>query len=296
MVRLSIVITAFKEPKTIGKAIQSFIEQDIGVSYELIGVAPDEETSDIIKEYGRKYKQIKYLKDPGKGKPHALNLVLKKVKGEIIILTDGDVHVQDGTVEKLVKHFEDEKVGAVSGHPVPISPRNKKFGYWAHLLTAMIHNKRLKATKQGKFISCSGYLYAIRGGLVKEIPWDTLSDDAWISHLIFNQGYKTKYEPGAEVYIKYPDNFKDWITQKRRSAGGYNQIKYKFKEKNVDRSFTKEAVGIGKVLRFPNNLKEMFWTIELIFARIYLWAKIFKSINFEEKKFEDVWVRIESTK
>ena len=48
---ISIIITAFKEPKTIGKAIESFTNQKIKEKYELYVVAPDKETLDIARKY-----------------------------------------------------------------------------------------------------------------------------------------------------------------------------------------------------------------------------------------------------
>ena len=98
------------------------------------------------------------------------------------------------------------------------------------------------------------------------------------------------------VYIKYPTNFSDWIKQKKRSAGGYNQLKYLLKHKTNDRTLLKESAGILAVLKYPKNIKELFWTFQLIFARIYLWALIFIDINILKKDFKKVWVRIESTK
>ena len=128
------------------------------------------------------------------------------------------------------------------------------------------------------------------------MPEDTLSDDAYNSHTIKNKGYKIDYSPFYYVYVKYQDNFSDWVKQKKRSAGGYNQIKYIFKEKNIDRSLTKESAGILQVLKYPKNLREFLWTLELIFARIYLWMLIFRDINIKKQDFKKVWVRVESTK
>ena len=82
---ISIVITSFNEPKTIGKAIESFLVQKISEKYELIVCAPDEKTLNIAKEYQIKNKQIEIFKDPGKGKSFALNLLLPKLKGRILI-------------------------------------------------------------------------------------------------------------------------------------------------------------------------------------------------------------------
>ena len=48
----------------------------------------------------------------------------------------------------------------------------------------------------------------------------TLStDDAFNSYTVKNQGYNIDYEENAEVYVKYPDNFSDWINRKREVQG-----------------------------------------------------------------------------
>jgi len=289
---ISIIITAYKEPKTIGRAIEQVLKNKIKEKFELIVAAPDKDTLNAAKKYALKDKRIKLIQDDGKGKPAALNKILKKVRGEILVLSDGDVYLADNSIQPLLDILGDTKIGAVSGHPLPTNSKKDKLGYWAHLLTEMVHIWR----KKSKFISCSGYLYAIRRKLLQPMPEDTLSDDAYNSHIVKNKGYKINYSEKSYVYVKYPDSFSDWIKQKKRSAGGYNQIKYIFKEKSIDRSLTKESAGIFQVLRYPKTLKEFWWTIELIFARIYLWFLIFWDINIKKKELKKIWVRIESTK
>ena len=234
---LSIVITAYKEAGTIGRAIEAIIQQKINQKYELLVVAPDKETEKAV----QLYPQVRYLKDPGEGKPKALNLALKKARGDILILTDGDVYLQKDSINELLTYFKDPKTGIVSGRPMSLNQRSNKFGYYSHLLTDLgAHETRLKRTKEGKMIVCSGYLYAFRKDLISSIPENVFSEDAVISHMIFEKGYKTAYAPNAKVWVKYPDNLADWIKQKKRSAGGYNQLKLYAKSKERMRSFTKE--------------------------------------------------------
>ena len=57
---ISIIITSYKEKESIGKAIESFVKQNIKEDYELIAAAPDEETGNEIKKYERKYKHVRY--------------------------------------------------------------------------------------------------------------------------------------------------------------------------------------------------------------------------------------------
>jgi cellulose synthase/poly-beta-1,6-N-acetylglucosamine synthase-like glycosyltransferase len=291
---ISIIITAYKEEKTIGKAIESFLKNNIKEDYELLVFAPDKSTLDVVKSYSKKYKQVHAIKDDGKGKPAALNKAFKIAKGDILILSDGDVYIDKNSINYLLDKFQNEKIGAVSGHPVSINNKNTKLGYWSHLLTYIADLRRKKAIIIGKKFYCSGYFYAIRNGLVTSIPETTLSDDGLVSYMIHKQGYKIEYSPESKVYVKYPDNLTDWIKQKKRSAGGYNQIK-NWTKKDM-RSFSKESFGIFQVLQYPKNIKEFFWTFQLIFLRLYLWFLIFIDINLKKKDFEKIWVRIESTK
>ena len=291
---ISIIITAYKEEKIIEKAILSIIENNLKESYEILVLAPDEPTLSIARTLSKKYKQIQTIVDPAQGKPTALNMAFKKAKGDKLILTDGDVYVDKNALKELIAPLEDEKIGAVSGHPVSLNSRKKILGYWSHLLTDIADERRRSAVKNKKRFFCSGYLFSMKAGIFKEIPTETLSDDGYMSYLIQKEGYKLDYAFKAKVYVKFPTNIRDWIAQKKRSAGGYNQIKYWTKEEM--RSFSKESLGALAFFKYANSLKGLIWLFSLFLTRIYLWALIFRDINLKKKSFNKVWVRVESTK
>lgn len=290
---ISIIITAFKEAKTIGRAIESILKQK-PENYELLILAPDDETLDAAGKYsGRK---IRIIKDSGKGKPSALNLALKKARGNILVLTDGDVYLGKDSIKLMLGKFKDKKVGIVSGHPISINSRSRMLGFWSHLLTDTADKIRKQRVKAGKMIVCSGYLYAFRKNLFSSVPENALSEDAVISHMIADKGYKSEYADKALVFVKYPASFRDWIIQKRRSAGGYNQLSYLVKGKERMRSFAKESSGIFQVLSYPKTIKEFFYTFFLILARICLWVLIFIDVDIKKKELKKLWLRVESTK
>lgn len=293
---ISVLLTAYKEPRTIGQAMKAFLDQ-ISKKDEVLVACPDAETKAVIMRYAKKYKQVKYVKDSGKGKPTALNILFQKAKGDILILSDGDVYISPNAVKEIIEPFKDTRVGAVTGHPIPINSRNTRLGFWAHLLTdAGAHQRRMELQSKGKFLVCSGYLMAMRAKIINSIPENALSDDAVITHLIYKKGFSIKYAPKSIVNVKFPTNISDWIKQKRRSAGGYNQMKYLIGEKDEMRSFFKESSKISWALSYPKNIREVMWTLMLIPTRIYLWVLIFIDINLKKKSFEKLWVRVESTK
>jgi len=294
---ISILITAFKEYASIGNAIEGFLNEGL-MNYEILVAAPDDKTLQAINKYAKKHNCVKSFKDEGKGKPCALNMLFSHAKGDILILTDGDVYIEKGSVHKLLEKFIDTKIGAVSGRPSSINDRKNMLGYWSHLLTDTgAHSTRLERVLKDEFIVCSGYLYAIRN-VIDKIPEDALADDAVISCMIWNKGLKIAYAPEAKVYVKYPNTFNDWILQKTRSTGGYTQLKRYFGSNfPVMRSFLRELFfGWYKALRYANSLKEFYWSVLLLFARLYLWLNIFFKLRVLNKSFNETWKRVESTK
>lgn len=287
---ISIIITAYKEPKTIGKAIQSILDNNLKEKFEIIVIAPDKET----REVAEKFSKVKTLIDKGDGKPSALNLAVSKAKGQILILTDGDVYISKDSLKPLLEKLKDKKIGAVSGNPVSINVKNNKYGFWAHLLTRIANERRKKAIKKGFRFFCSGYLFAIRKELFPKLNPELLSEDGFISHKVYEKGFRISYSEESKVYVKYPDNFNDWILQKKRSAGGYSQIK---KILGIEmRSFKKESSGASGLIKYVSNPVQLFWLFELIIARLYLWFAIHRDIDLKKKSHKEIWKRVESTK
>jgi len=294
---ISIIITSYKEPKTIGKAIESFINQKTKHKYELIAAAPDKETLEVIEEYAKKYKQVKLFKDPGKGKTFALNLILPKLKGEIIILTDGDVFVSNNSINELVEPFKDKKVGCVTGYPVSADDRKTMFGYWSHLLCYAAHRLRLKRDKKDKFLECSGYIWAFRNNVIKKIPRET-AEDTIVPCLFYLKGYKIKYVPESKAYVKFPTVFRDFVEQKKRTAKGHETLGRYVDVKKIPRMKTlkNEIFESTELLSFPQNMTEIIYTLLLVPLRLYIWMLTFFHLRVKKNFYVDAWKRIETTK
>lgn len=290
---ISVIITAFKEPKTIGRSVETFAKQLAGKD-ELLVIAPDRETLAEAEKHKKKYPFIRTIQDKGKGKSAALNLAVAKSKGNILILSDGDIYVSNNAVSELTNHLKNKKIGAVSGRPISVDSRRTMYGYWAYLLTSVAHDLRLKSEKKNKQFFCSGYLFAIRRSLMPRLNEGLLSEDGFISNYVYSKGYILGYAPRAEAYVKYPSNFSDWIKQKKRSAGGYTQIK---KMTGVEmRSAKTESLGAFFFLKYISTIREFWWLTVLFAARVYLWFLIFRDVSVKKKTQKELWLRVESTK
>ena len=290
---ISIIINSFNEPKTIGKAIESFLSQNIKEKYELIVCAPDNETLDIA----RKYKKVKIFKDPGKGKSYALNLLIPKLKGKIIILSDGDVFVGKNSVNKILEKFKDKNIGCVSAQPVSSDSINNMFGYWGHVLCYAAHILRKERAEQNEFLECSGYLWAFKNKIIINFPKDA-AEDTIVPILFYLKGWKIAYAPEAKVYVKFPNNLHDFIEQKKRTAKGHESL---YKYVNVKKfprmkTFRNEVMDSWKIFSFPKNLKEFIYTFLLFPLRLYIWMLVFYHTKIKKQEYKDDWKRVESTK
>jgi cellulose synthase/poly-beta-1,6-N-acetylglucosamine synthase-like glycosyltransferase len=292
-IRVSILVTAYKEPQTLLAALHSILSQ-IDQHTEILVICPDDATAQAAASLSA---DIRVLRDSGMGKPAALNQGLQAANGEIIVMTDGDIYIESGAIPALLVPFADPQVGAVTGRPVSVSPRSTMLGYWSHLLTdAGAHEERLERSHRGQFFVCSGYLYAIRAGLIAHIPEDALAEDAVISHRIAERGFKVRYVPDAQVQVKYPTTYGDWLKQKIRSAGGYIQPVIARSPLRM-RSFKHEAFsGALRALRYPRNLTEFLWTMTLFAARLHLWLLILWRVRVQRQPLTRLWQRVESTK
>lgn len=312
---VSILLTAWREEGSIDKVIKCICDPEYsGISndYELILGCPDEETYqaalNTVKELGIEDKFV-YVKDPKKGKPLALNMMMDQAKGDIYIFTDGDVWFEKDAVKYLMKHLENPEVFAVTGRPISADSENNMMGYFGHLLSDAAHHKRsidlttepagksLAFVKKRLFFPVSGYIYATRK-FEHRFPDDCLVDDAYISYVIFNEGKRIVYEPKAIVYVKYPTTLSDYFKQKKRSVGGYMQLwKYGvIKPETKTRTFWRELEYFWFPIKYAKNFKQLIWSILLYPIRLWLWIEIYWERKILNKDFEKTWVRIESTK
>jgi cellulose synthase/poly-beta-1,6-N-acetylglucosamine synthase-like glycosyltransferase len=287
---IDIIITSFNEPKSTLNAVQAFLKQKIEGEFRITVVDPFPEVRDFLKK-NVKDKRVQFFLDPGEGKSYALNLLFQELSGkpeDIFILTDGDVYVSDKTVPAIVSAFEDKEVGCVTGKPVSIDDRKTKYGYWANLFFAGIDRVRKKLSGQKKFFECSGYLFAIRKGVIYDFPLET-SEDSIIPYLFWKKNYKIRYVPEAEVYVKNPGNWKDWLAQKVRNVKAHENLSRIAPDMPRTKSLWNEVKeGAFFALTFPKNPKEFLWTVEAYFARLYLYYRAFKELN-SKKKYADGW-------
>lgn len=98
---ISVIICTYNRPNDIGRAVKSVLANTYP-DYELLIVdqSNTEEAKKIVEKYISRNLHIKYLWQE-RGKSRALNLGVRKAKGEIIAFTDDDCVVSENWLEKI---------------------------------------------------------------------------------------------------------------------------------------------------------------------------------------------------
>lgn len=304
---ISFLLTAWKEEKTVGKAIECLVDSAysgyVG-EFELLLVAPDDETLNAAKRAVSKLgceNKFQSFKDKCIGKPAALNILFSNAKGDYLVLTDGEVFFEKGAVLELYESLiNDKSLGGVCGRPIATNERSSYFGYLANMNADAVHKMRTDSLKKKpRFFPLSGYIFIVKN-LGFKFPEDLFLDDAYLSYSVLNQGYEIGYNEKAKVGVKYPGNWKDFRAQKFRSMIGFEQLwKYKIiNEKTKRRSFASELSMATFPILYAKNPKELLFSISYYPIRLYFWVmnRLKRDLAYKAKSIRDVYVRTESTK
>jgi biofilm PGA synthesis N-glycosyltransferase PgaC len=214
-------IMAYNEEANIADAIGTILGQELRSSHiaELIVVASgcEDATVAIVSEIAERDPRVRLIEQPQReGKASAINLFLAAAGSPVLLMVSADVLVEDGTIDALLRHFDDPSVGMVGGHPIPVNHETTFLGHAVHLQWRMHDRIARQAPKLGEIV-------AFRN-VVPSIPTDTAVDEISIQALVEQLGYRLVYEPHAIVYNRGPTTVADFLRQRRRIYAGHLRI------------------------------------------------------------------------
>ncbi|MFC1499064.1 glycosyltransferase [Verrucomicrobiota bacterium] len=149
---------------------------------------------------------------------------------QILVFTDANTMFRPDALEKLLRHFDDPKIGGVCGRLIfkenqsvtgcRLQVTGEENIYWKW-------EARLKE-RESALDSClgaNGAIYAIRRELFwKEIPDNTIVDDFVIGMKVREQGFRVIYEPEAIAEEGLPETADEWARRVRIGAGDYQAL------------------------------------------------------------------------
>lgn len=201
--RISIAIAVYNEANILREKLKNLeVLRCEGAELEIL-IGSDgstDETNEILRQSKLQNLMIKIF-PVRRGKAAVLNELLSLARGEIIILSDANTFFEPDTVERLIHHFADARVGAVTGElrlEAGASGTGSlgEISYWNYENWIKRCESEIVTT-----LGATGAVYAIRKNLFVPLPENkVVMDDFLIPLSIIKRGYSVRYEPNALAY------------------------------------------------------------------------------------------------
>jgi cellulose synthase/poly-beta-1,6-N-acetylglucosamine synthase-like glycosyltransferase len=219
-IRVTAVIPAFNEEKVIEKTVQSILDSDYKrLDVIVVDDGSNDRTSEIVTEKFGKNPRVNLITKLNGGKADALNVGISKAKGSILILLDADTIVEPDAVSRLVPHFKNKSIAAVSG--------NTRVGNVTNIITKcqrVEYIRDFNLIKNGMSkLNCMavvpGALGAWRKDAIQKVGGfsvQTLGEDRDLTMALLKAGYKINFEPMAFSKTEAPSSLRDFMKQRFR--------------------------------------------------------------------------------
>jgi cellulose synthase/poly-beta-1,6-N-acetylglucosamine synthase-like glycosyltransferase len=195
------VVVAFNEEQQIGERLRNLLSSEYPAENLKVLLVSDGSTDATVSE-GRAMSDERVMvveQRERRGKAAGLNLALAQCAGEIVVFTDARQRFAPDAITKLVSHFADPNVGAVSGE-LEIAPAESATGAGVDVYWRYERALRAAEARFDSCIGCSGAIYALRRELFRPIPEDTLLDDVVIPMQAALQGRRVLHDAAARAF------------------------------------------------------------------------------------------------
>lgn len=218
---VTIVMAAQQEAAIIRDKIENFTLLDYPherLSMLIVSDGSTDGTAEIVREHACDRVTL-IRQEPCAGKASALNLALQHVNTEVLVFTDAYVLFDAAAIRKLVRHFANPDVGAVTG---VVQRMDTNTGY-AESEGAYYRYERFLQQAESDLhsvIEVDGALYAARRELVKAPPITAILNDFVISMEIAKAGKRIVFDCQALAIEDTAPAMADEFRRKVRVATG----------------------------------------------------------------------------
>lgn len=223
---ISFVIAAYNEEDIIAEKIRNTLSLNYPKDKLCIKVVADgstDRTTSIVNQFP----EAELLFNPERaGKIAAVNRIMPGIEEAITVFSDANVMINPDGLKNMVRHFQSNLVGAVSGEKTVLSKEEDGASssgegfYWKY----ESYLKKQDA-EWNSLVGSAGEFFAIRTHLYETIDTNTLIEDFVMTMKLSAQGYHVAYEPEALAFETGSANMEEETKRKVRiSAGGIQAI------------------------------------------------------------------------
>src|SRR6266851_1948685 len=228
---VSVLIPAHNEESVIVQTVKSVLSSDLkDLRVIVVNDGSSDRTGELLDGNFGQDPRVHILHQVNRGKAAALSRALGEAQTEIVVTIDADTEVESDAISKLLRHFSDEKVGAVAGN-VKVGNRSRWLTRWQALEYITSQNMEKRAFDLLNCITVvPGALGAWRKKAIEAaggINADTVAEDADLTIGIRRLGWHVDYEEEAIAWTEAPETPGILIRQRFRWTFGTLQSFWK---------------------------------------------------------------------
>jgi len=225
MPSVSILIAAYNEQDVIKEKVMSIINSNLPSSKIEIIIGSDcstDNTNEIISKLANNHSFINVkIFTERSGKSSVVNKLVKQAKNEIIILTDANIIFSKNTIQSLIRHFKDSKIGLVDSNMVNIGIKKSGISLQEKTyISSEVKFKHAESKLWGMLMGPFGGCFAIKKSLFVPIPENFMVDDFFICMNILKNGNLAINDLDAVVYEDVSNQIYEEFRRKRRISMG----------------------------------------------------------------------------
>ena len=229
--QVSVLISVYNEEKVILEKIRTVIDSDYPAEKIEILVGSDassDGTDCILQALEKENKSFRgFYFDTRMGKPNIINHLATCAGGEILIITDANVMLENVTLSELIKYFKDPGVGLVDTRMM--NPKIKKEGISKqekYYIEREVRIKHYESILWGCMMGPFGGCFAVRKSCYKPVPGNYLVDDFFINMAVLDQGLACISNLDARVFEDVSNDISEEFRRKTRiSAGNFQNLR-----------------------------------------------------------------------
>jgi len=224
---VDILLPMYNEEKVVVKTVNNLLNIKYpGLSVIIIDDGSADNSLGIVTEHFGRHPRVKIIQQQNMGKSIALNNAMGISESDIVVCIDADTMVAPDVIDKIVPHFSDERVGAVSGY-VRVGNKVNFLTALQHMeyITIQNHERKIFEPVNGILV-VPGALGAFRRSAVAAVGGfsvDTLAEDCDITLRMLCSNYIIRNAGEAVSFTEAPHTPRMFLKQRVRWTVGLVQ-------------------------------------------------------------------------
>ncbi|QDT06278.1 Beta-monoglucosyldiacylglycerol synthase [Rubripirellula lacrimiformis] len=213
----TLVISAFNEEDVIRQKLENSLALDYPselLEILVISDGSEDRTDEIVAGFTDPRVQLR-RQDPRLGKSAGLSRYCPEANGEILVFTDANSMFQPDALSKLLRHFDDPRVGYSVGRQSytdgdQSSSSDSENLYWSMELLMKAWESRLSSV-----VGADGAIYALRRELFEPLSAEDINDFL-LPLKVVAKGYRGVFDHEAVCFEDAAPDFSGEFRRKRR--------------------------------------------------------------------------------